>query len=82
MANDFVWLQFMLFCHRNGLYYGDAPDDVSVLQWVESKSVVRYPPKPPVGSKTLHGITNGENGKSDSLAHIITVGTLERALRQ
>jgi hypothetical protein len=82
MAKDFVWLQFMLFCHRNGLYYGDAPDDVSVLQWDESKSVVRYPPKASAGSKTLHDITNGENGKSHGLAPIITVGTLERALRQ
>jgi hypothetical protein len=82
MAKDFVWLQFMLFCHRNGLYYGDAPGDISVLQWDESKSVVRYPPKSPAGSKTLHGIANGGNDKSDCLAHIITVGTLERALRQ
>lgn len=45
MAADFVWRQFMLFCHRNGLYYGDPPVSETILRWHESNKVVQQKPE-------------------------------------
>jgi hypothetical protein len=36
MVKDIVWQQFLLFCHRNGLYYGEQLDDTSALCWSSS----------------------------------------------
>ena len=80
MVKDFVWRQFLLFCHRNGLYYGEALDDTLTLHWNSTKTVVRYhqPKTANPYMRLASGTANGEEDASD----IIAVGTLERLLRQ
>lgn len=33
MLQDFVWRQFLLFCHRNGLHYGVSAPEISSALW-------------------------------------------------
>lgn len=80
MVKDFVWRQFLLFCHRNGLYYGETLSDTSILSWNKLKKVVRYHQ-----SKTANPYTkvlNGLNAAEEDDTDVIVVGTLERLLRQ
>ena len=66
MATDFVWRQFLLFCHRNGLYYGESVDDPYILVWNSSKSILRC--------------RRDQSRKKEDEANDIVVGSLERLL--
>lgn len=78
MVNDYVWRQFLLFCHRNGLYYGDQLADPSVLYWNESKTMVRYHQPKARSSSLVPSVEMATENDTD----IIAAGTLERLLRQ
>lgn len=78
MAKDFVWRQFLLFCHRNGLYYGEELIETCVLYWEETKKVVRHHAnKSSAYGKDANGVAADEFD-----ADVVLVGTLERLLRQ
>jgi helicase MOV-10 len=68
LVKDIVWRQFLLFCFRNGLYYGEAPAQQSkYLNWDASRKLVRCLPT----------IATRETDDETLLA----VGTIERLLR-
>lgn len=79
MAEDFTWRQFLLFCHRNGLYYGDRPVDETMFSWTAENKLVRYIPdkmmQRPFSGKT-------EKNAGDSGEEYVLVGSLERLLRK
>jgi len=77
MVTDFVWRQFVLFCYRNGLYYGDQVKDNSLFRWSSKKKIVRYQPDEKVARPFA-----GKAGEKADLQQIIAVGTLERLLRK
>jgi hypothetical protein len=70
MVHDRVWKQFLLFCNRNGLYYGKKPDDTALLRWTNNSKLVRS-----LESKSTENST--PNG-----AELIVISSLERLLRQ
>jgi hypothetical protein len=92
MAKDVVWKQFLLFCHRNGLYYGEQLDDTAALYWSSINSgddgykVVR--------SLTLHDSTSNASTTHDvatmdatipstrAAQELMAVSSLERFLRE
>jgi hypothetical protein len=80
MMKDFVWRQFLLFCYRNGLYYGETLNDTSALHWNEAKTVVRYHQP-----DTANFYTSAASQSHEALeenTNVVNVGTLERLLRQ
>jgi hypothetical protein len=77
MIVDKVWQQFLLFCNRNGLYYGEKPDDESLLCWNDKCKVVRSFNSQAATTATAHpfGVTNDDT-------NWMMVSTLERLLRR
>lgn len=70
MSNDPVWRQFLLFCLRNGLFYGNPGKDPSLLQWDPSTKLCR---------RVEPSAHEHENGSEN--VHRVVVGSLERVLR-
>ena len=91
MVKDVVWQQFLLFCHRNGLYYGKQLDDTATLCWSNSENddgckVVRSLNKLDRCSNdsTAHGVANAKAVPSSIVAgqKFMVVSSLERYLRK
>jgi hypothetical protein len=40
MVEDFVWRQFLWFCLRNGLWYGESGGIESIFEWANRKDVI------------------------------------------
>jgi hypothetical protein len=71
MEQDPIWRQFLLFCFRNGLFYGDSGDTVPKLRWKPGESqLVRCRPETRAGE-------DAPGGEAD----LVVVSTLERSLR-
>lgn len=79
MVQDSIWFQFILFCHRNGLYYGDPPDDLSILSWAPNKTLARYY-QAKAENPFAHGTLTSQ-AEEDAVKESVVVGTLERAMR-
>lgn len=77
MVKDSVWRQFVLFCYRNGLYYGDQIEDKSLFRWSPEKRIVRYQPDAKVSKPFA-----GKAGEKTDDQQTVAVGTLERLLRK
>jgi hypothetical protein len=84
MSDDPIWRQFLLFCIRNGLLYGDPGKDLSILQeWDHSNKLVKSFDEPGCivettndgGEITVPSLVAGE------IQRVVVVGTLERVLR-
>lgn len=79
MSEDFHWRQFLLFCYRNGLYYGEQPDDKSAFMWTAENMLVHSLPenfaRPLASKQAKEHHANGNN------KHVL-VGSLERLLRK
>jgi hypothetical protein len=92
MITDTVWQQFLFFCHRNGLYYGDQPDDISLFHWkndasmkmVRSLKNVNLTTTMDTKHATCTDTTNDETTEDQPLpvANLIAVSSLERHLRK
>jgi hypothetical protein len=68
LIKDIVWRHFLLFCFRNGFYYGVSPSHASkYLEWNKSSKLVRC--LPTISTRVEEDET------------FVTVGTLERLLR-
>lgn len=67
MMKDTVWHQFLLFCHRNGLQYGQSIRESSRLSWDTGKQIQSTWPH--------------QNGTIRDKEHVIVVSTIERLLR-
>ena len=68
MMADFVWQQFLMFCLRNGLYYGSTGDTLENLKCNPTRKIVRCL-DPMANNEILDGETN----------YVMVVGSLERA---
>lgn len=66
MVHDFVWKQFLLFCLRNGLFYGSLGEAKEALKWTKGQRVVR------------HAVDHDGKQSNDSL---VVLGSLERSMR-
>jgi hypothetical protein len=73
MAKDFVWSQFLWFCLRNGLWYGETGATESSFHWGASHRLSRSRPR----FETKEPLP-GEDGAEQ----VVTVSTLERLLRE
>jgi hypothetical protein len=40
IVEDFVWRQFLWFCLRNGLWYGESGGIESIFEWANRKDVI------------------------------------------
>lgn len=85
MMKDVIWQQFLLFCHRNGLYYGEQLDDTTSLCWSasgdEECKVIRSLHRNDYISSDSCG--NGVEEKKDVRTgpRFMVVSSLERNLR-
>jgi hypothetical protein len=70
MVHDRVWKQFLMFCNRNGLYYGKKPDDAGLLRWTKNSKLVRS-----LESKSTDNL-------KQNCVDLMVVSSLERLLRQ
>ena len=83
MITDVVWQQFLFFCHRNGLYYGEQLDDPTALCWTDDDSC-----------KVVRSLNKHDHSTTDSTTlvanagvvpfkdqRIMVVSSLERYLR-
>lgn len=70
MVGDRVWKQFLLFCNRNGLYYGKPPDDTALLRWTTNSKLVRS-----LESKST--VDSQHDG-----TELMVISSLERLLRK
>ena len=80
MVKDCNWRHFLLFCYRNGLYYGERLENVSFLKWNDSKKIVRF--QPSSTSRSLAGKPTKAVNDRDDANNVVTVGTLEKLLRK
>lgn len=71
MEQDPIWRQFLLFCLRNGLFYGDPCDTLPKLAWDAKSRIVRCRPETSL---------SGESAAVDD--DLVIIGTLERNLRR
>jgi hypothetical protein len=71
MSEDFHWRQYLLFCYRNGLYYGELPNDKAVFMWTAKKNLVHCLPE-----------NFASEHNADAITKHVLVGSLERLLRQ
>jgi hypothetical protein len=72
MAKDFVWNQFLWFCIRNGLWYGETGATESTFQWGPSHRLARHRPR------FEKEVSVAEEGTQQ----VVTVSTMERLLRE
>jgi hypothetical protein len=75
MAKDFVWRQFLWFCLRNGLWYGETGATESTFHWGSSHRIARHRPR---FESEETSTSPAEEGKPQ----VVTVSTLERLLRE
>ena len=69
MAQDPVWLQFLRFCARNGLFYGDSGGTEDLLRWHPSQGIVSRP-------------TNAAGVLQKADTDEVIISSLERSLRR
>jgi superfamily I DNA and/or RNA helicase len=74
MAKDFVWSQFLWFCLRNGLWYGETGETESTFRWGSSHRIARHRPR----FESEETSPSVEEGKPQ----VVTVSTMERLLRE
>jgi helicase MOV-10 len=76
MAKDPIWRQWLWFCCRNGLWYGDNGGS-EIMDWFTPDKVYRIVRHRPGidSSRFLLSTTNEEPGDEDD---IVAIGTLER----
>jgi hypothetical protein len=90
MVKDIVWQQFLLFCHRNGLYYGEQLDDTSALCWSskddeECKIVRSFKQRDhSANDSATYGVKKVDAKPSSTSADqkLMVVSSLERYLRK
>jgi hypothetical protein len=71
MEQDPIWKQFLLFCVRNGLFYGDSCGVLPKLAWDPTRSrIVRCRPETARTSDSAE-VDDG----------LVIIGTLEQNLR-
>jgi hypothetical protein len=73
MAKDFVWSQFLWFCLRNGLWYGEMGETESTFRWGSSHRIARHRPR----FESEETSPSVEEGKPQ----VVTISTMERLLR-
>jgi hypothetical protein len=71
MEQDPIWRQFLLFCVRNGLFYGDPCGVLPKLAWDPKCRIVRCRPE-----------TAGTSESSEVDENLVIIGTLEQNLRR
>lgn len=83
MLQDFVWRQFVLFCLRNGLFYGYHGDDDDACQWNPNKKIVATRPESNNGAGiTLAGQPSvQQNCVIANDPDLIFISSLERSFR-
>lgn len=74
MAKDFVWSQFLWFCLRNGLWYGETSETESTFHWGSSHRLARHRPR----FESEETSPAAEEGTPQ----VVTVSTMERLLRE
>jgi hypothetical protein len=82
MITDRVWQQFLYFCHRNGLYYGDKPHDTTLLRWNDASMKIVRSIKNWNAMDTNQPKENGSDDTQSANADLIVVSSLERHLRK
>lgn len=89
MVSDAIWQQFLFFCYRNGLYYGEQLDDTATLRWSNNVTDGGYKVVRSLNQldnitndTTRLGVTNAEEvpSSSEGQQHIV-ISSLERYLR-
>ena len=90
MVSDAIWQQFLFFCYRNGLYYGEQLDDTATLCWSNNitdsgyKVVRSLNQRDNISNDSMRqGVTNAEEVPSSfqGQQHIV-ISSLERYLRK
>ena len=89
MVSDAIWQQFLFFCYRNGLYYGEQLDDTATLCWSNNVTDGGYKVVRSLNQldnitndTTRQGVTNAKEVPSSSEGQqLIVVSSLERYLR-
>jgi hypothetical protein len=74
MAKDFVWSQFLWFCLRNSLWYGETGETESTFHWGSHHRIARHRPR----FESEETSPSVEEGKPQ----VVTVSTMERLLRE
>mmetsp|Transcript_35843 Transcript_35843/g.53426 ORF Transcript_35843/g.53426 Transcript_35843/m.53426 type:complete len:96 (-) Transcript_35843:25-312(-) len=82
-STDIVWKQWLLFCYRNGLWYGEAGKLKENLQRLRENGPVRIVSHLIHPSVRMNGCETLEKGSSlPKEDGIIIVGTMELRKRQ
>lgn len=77
MVQDVIWRQFLLFCFRNGFFYGESGETESELTFQPSSRIVRCRPEERAGAESNSSRTGADKEES-----LIIVSSLERKLRR
>jgi hypothetical protein len=72
MAKDFVWNQFLWFCLRNGLWYGETGATESTFNWGPSHRLAHHRPR----------FEKETSLAEEGAQQVVTVSTMERLLRE
>jgi hypothetical protein len=78
MMDDPIWRQFLLFCLRNGMWYGEKVDEENCLDELLSSSIVNCQIRPGCNGLTLSEVQPNYVATKQS---VIFVSSLERQLK-
>jgi hypothetical protein len=79
MIQDFLWRQFLWFCFRNGLWYGESGNSEIISSFADDHEQMKI-----VNSYDLlqeRRKQSHEDNDDDGMKNIIVISTLERTLR-
>jgi hypothetical protein len=87
MTQDFLWRQFLWFCFRNVLWYGESGGVLSSFSWRQEIQVTNsYNILEDENTDSIapseQGIVEDQHSTNDSSHNIVVLSTMERKLRQ
>lgn len=93
MIEDFLWRQFLWFCYRNVLWYGESDGMVPLFSWNNELKIVNtfdilkenYHPNNDDTASSPQQTSNNSNSSIKTIyddMNTIVISTLERTIRQ
>jgi hypothetical protein len=83
MIKDFVWRQFLLFCLRNGLFYGETGSSKTDEFLQNAQTLNAVSSRLPADSRRAmnENATDSDDGDDETYHDIIIMSSLERSCR-